>query len=319
MEKETVSRDSPGLTGGVVGFVHHPFSSQSRSNNYHSEGYKGIPPRSRDFSSIVIGELEFKVLEYVYENGLRYFTPSEIVLYTGKDKRRIGEALKRLVNRGILKKLRRGIYALADQFRGLGLEYFKVKKTENLKSPFKKKQNTSEEKKDSKSEQKTEQKIQGLDNECRGPSSASASGGVCGGGFLGLFFDNVMWFGGGGFRRMGRGLLWGVLPSGVLSYSEVAGVVSGVSGLDGVFVCYSSGEDVARFGCGDVLRCEWRPYSGVVRGVSGWRLRAMYWERVLVVFRALLRLVSGAPAWVRRGAWRVLWSEGRWLVSGGGV
>jgi len=59
-----------------------------------------------------IGELEYRILKYVLDNNLRYVTVAELSAALGVDKRRIWDALQRLVSREIAAKAERGLYEI---------------------------------------------------------------------------------------------------------------------------------------------------------------------------------------------------------------
>jgi len=59
-----------------------------------------------------IGELEYRVLSYVIQNNLKHVTVAELAAELRVDRRRIWDALQRLVKRGIANKIDRGIYEI---------------------------------------------------------------------------------------------------------------------------------------------------------------------------------------------------------------
>ncbi len=215
-----------------------------------------------------LGSLEYRILSRVAELGLTQFTPKELGLDV--DRRRLHDALKRLVKRGILQRVARGLYrVVVDLARVLSLNVRDTRGGERSK--------------------------RGKDRATRRDGTRVSLGGVVGGcGVRGFFLDNV------------RGYLWsGVYVAGdrgrvrglgelvffrCVGYAEFVGVVEGVS-VDGSVVVYSNVGDGA--GC---ARVEWRPPRGFVKrnGVAcGWR---MFWEQVLNAWKALtVLLLREAP------------------------
>jgi hypothetical protein len=122
-----------------------------------------------------------------------------------------------------------------------------------------------------------------------GSAPASVSTAVGRVGYLGLFLDNVRWFGlDGRWHQLPRAKLLrlGDLdPGWSVGYAEVTHVVGDLV-LDGVVVVYTNAEDLGRFGTGAV-RVEYRPPRGFVRGrgVASTLLLAKY--ELVKAFRAL--------------------------------
>ena len=52
-----------------------------------------------------LGPLEYRIVSYVFNSGLRYFAPSELSRALGVDARRVHDALKRLEARGLARKV----------------------------------------------------------------------------------------------------------------------------------------------------------------------------------------------------------------------
>jgi len=59
-----------------------------------------------------IGELEYRILSYVVQNNLKRVTVSELSSELHVDKRRVWDALQRLIRRGIANKIDRGLYEI---------------------------------------------------------------------------------------------------------------------------------------------------------------------------------------------------------------
>jgi hypothetical protein len=134
-------------------------------------------------------------------------------------------------------------------------------------------------------------------------------------GYLGLYLDNVRWFGLDGrwhqLPRSGLLRLGGLDPEWVVAYSEVAHVVGG-SVLDGVVVVYTNVEDFRRFGT-SAVRVEYRPPSGYVgrRGLASTLLLAK--EELVKAFRALA-IVLGEVLPRKRLLGLYSWLGGLWGV-----
>jgi hypothetical protein len=134
-------------------------------------------------------------------------------------------------------------------------------------------------------------------------------------GYLGLFLDNVRWFGlGGGWHQLPRSKLlrFGDLdPEWLVTYSEVAHVVGNLV-LDGVVVVYTNAEDFRRFGAGAV-RVEYRPPSGLVRrnGLASALLLAR--EELVKAFKSLA-VVLGEILTRKRLLELYSWLGGLWGV-----
>ena len=82
-----------------------------------------IKPRT-----LVVGSLQHKILLYLIEYNLVEFQPMELVVALGVDKRRVSDALKRLVNRGIVAKTKRGRYILNRELATVILSRLKQRK-----------------------------------------------------------------------------------------------------------------------------------------------------------------------------------------------
>jgi hypothetical protein len=134
-------------------------------------------------------------------------------------------------------------------------------------------------------------------------------------GYLGLYLDNVRWFGlDGGWHQLPRSRLLrpGDLdPGWRVGYAEVTHVVGNLV-LDGVVVVYTNAEDFSRFGTGAV-RVEYRPPSGYVRrsGLASALLLAKY--ELVKAFRALA-VVLGEVLPRKRLLGLYTWLGGLWGV-----
>ena len=60
-----------------------------------------------------LGRLEYYIVSYVFEAGLRYFAPSDVARSLKVDRRRALDALRRLEARGLARRVSRGLYELA--------------------------------------------------------------------------------------------------------------------------------------------------------------------------------------------------------------
>jgi hypothetical protein len=208
-------------------------------------------------SSGWVSDKMYEVLNYVSQFSI--IRPYDLVIagYC-KDSKTAYVYIQRLVRRGVLQRVGRGIYRVVHEvvqkLLKLPIRRLRVRKSKQSVSNSVVRFS------------KGTRCLGGLVGGCVGV------GGVVGGfGYVGVFFDNVRWVGfGGGLCQLGRGGLlgFGGLPGGV-RYFEVAHAVSGVV-LDGVVVVYSNVEDFGRFGKPSV-RVEWRPPKGFVRrnGVAG--------------------------------------------------
>ena len=133
--------------------------------------------------------------------------------------------------------------------------------------------------------------------------------------YLGLYLDNVRWFGldGRWHQRPRSGLLrpGGLDPGWRVGYAEVAHVVGNLV-LDGVVVVYTNTEDLGRFGTGAV-RVEYRPPSGYVRrsGLASALLLAKY--ELVKTFKALAVVLREQLA-PKRLSELYTWLGGLWGV-----
>ena len=206
-----------------------------------------------------LGPLEHRVLSRILELGLQVFRPSDLGLDV--DRRRLWDALQRLVSRGILQRVARGVYRVATNLaKVLSLRVRRIggatkdrpREGEGTREP-------------------------------RGACSVS-----------GPFFDNVRGYTFSGLYRHGdRGRVLGpreLVFFERVSYAEVLYRVSGLV-MPGQLVVYTnSSQD------GESVRVEYRPVKGFVKRNGLGSLIRMYWEALLIGFRSLLvLLVREAP------------------------
>jgi hypothetical protein len=174
--------------------------------------------------------------------------------------------VRRLVVKGVLQRIGRGIYRVVHEVIQKLLR-LPVRKLSNGKRVRNSKQVVSD------SVVRFSKWTRGLKCgdggglRCGGVGGFGCGVGLNGGGlgYVGLFFDNVRWVGFDGcLHQLGRDelLSYGGLPDGV-RYFEVTHVVSG-DVLDGVVVIYTNVEDFDRFKVPSA-RVNWLPPSGFVR------------------------------------------------------
>ena len=232
----------------------------------------GMPKGPYRFSSGVkdsawVGPLEWLVLSSIANLGRRWFTPSELALNV--DRRRLHDCLMRLVRRGVLRRIARGLYEFIAEHSIV--ECLRVRR---LKSNVEVKD------------------AQPLTDGTRGPRV----------GVVGPFFDNVRGYGGGGYVCGDRGRvleLSDLVFFDRISYLEVLYLVRGML-LPGQLVLYSN---VKRDG--ECVRVEWRPPEGYVKSNGASSTVRMFWESVLVGLKVLLQLVfERGPEHVRSRALR---------------
>ena len=225
-----------------------------------------------------ISDVEEKLFTYLL--SFEYIEPNYLVKDSFcKDRKSAYVYVRRLESKGVLKKVKRGIYKV-NHNTIYKLLHLPVKK---VKTPFRKEEKT------------TKEPVRPVRqaNDTRVGSVGFGVGGVgFGGGFgyLGLFFDNVRWLGFDGlFHQLGRSCLLGLsgLDLGFrTTYCEVTHVVGG-GVVDGVVVIYSNVEDFSRFGR-PVVRVEYRPPSGYVKrnGIASTLLYAK--EELIKAFKSLV-------------------------------
>ncbi|RLB79545.1 MAG: hypothetical protein DRH17_13620 [Deltaproteobacteria bacterium] len=234
--------------------------------------------------TIWLGPRERQVLSRILELGLRIFKPSDLGLDI--DRRRLNDILRRLVRKGILAKIARGLYqVVADLRKVLALP------TRNING------------------MKTEVAAKDSD----GTRAAAARDGV-GDGVVypkrvvyveGPFLDNLDGYTVSGRRVRGdRGRdrdLSELAFFSRVSYAEILYRVEGVE-IFGALVIYQRNNKV---------RIEWRPPRGFIKrnGVaSGLR---MYWEMLLAAFKAILHtILKDGPLDVKQRMLRIMVGAG---------
>jgi DNA-binding MarR family transcriptional regulator len=257
------------------------------SGNAVYKPYVGSVKENTEF----LGDLEFRILSYYVNSGFVVDSLSAIARSINADVRRVYDAVKRLVLRGFLEKVRRGAYRITEAGRQAVMK-LKVRKLSKKSKENKENGNTRE---------ASQGKPQGTGGGLGG------FGGV-GVGWGGLFLDNVRWWCGGRFYQLGRGWVLGLgdlVFAERVSYCEVGHWVDGL-GLDGVVVVYSNAEDGGR------VRVEWRPPSGFVAR-NGVASAVRYGGREFVkAFKALAVVVRESVP--RRELERLFrWVEWAWF------
>jgi len=245
-----------------------------------------------------LGFWEYRFLKYLMDNGLVVFRLSHVNV-EGLSPRRKHDVAKRLLARGILEKLRYGVYKVVVNLAEL-LAVTKVKDTRGAyKAAYKSSGKGAGKEGDG-------TRVVGMVGGVLVLAGLSGSGGVsgcsvsvvsgsgCGVRVLGQFFDNVRGYTASGGRYVGgdrgRVLSWRHLSLfGSVSYAEVGWWVGGTV-LDGKVVVYTNQLDLARLG--ECVRVEWRPPEGYVKrhGLEGAVRRAR--EEVFKAWKALTALVS---------------------------
>jgi len=233
-----------------------------------------------------LGDREWQVLATVHDLGLVRFTLADIWKEVGLDRRRVHDVVKRLMKRGIVKKIARGLYEVTvDLTKILSAPVRRLTGKVELPSSFTTKT-------PQKQDQETGVASKGQAQDTRVPRRLPSVYGVS---VVGPRFDNVRGWRGGGFVGGDRGR---VLFSGDLvffdevSYAEMQYLVSGVGELpEGLMIAVYTNWKQDRGG----VRVEVRPPSGFVKhfGVAG--LGRLYWESWLVAVKALLSLIREAP------------------------
>jgi DNA-binding MarR family transcriptional regulator len=185
----------------------------------------------------VISDTQFMILNYLFVHGRDTLT--NIARAINRDRRRVYDALKRLIKRCFVEKDERKMYRLTE----LGLKMLAKVRVVNLSKNIKGEGNV----------------------ESQGKRDGTTPDEGCGGvGYVGRFFDNVRGYVGGVFVQSGRGSLVSSLAGfDGLSYFEVVHVIRGFN-VEGIIVIYTNDDDLRLFGdC--VVRVEWRPPEGVVK------------------------------------------------------
>jgi predicted transcriptional regulator len=261
------------------------------SGNAVYKPYGGSDKENSEF----LGDLEFQVLSYYVNSGFVVDSLTVIARSINADVRRVYDAIKRLVLRGFLEKVRRGAYKITEAGRQAVMK-LKVRKLSKKSKEIKESQG----------------KPQGTGGGLGG-GGVVLGGGLGGGvGWGGLFLDNVRWWCGGRFYQLGRGWVLGLgdlVFAERVSYCEVGHWVDGL-GLDGVVVVYSNVGDG-----GGRVRVEWRPPSGFVAR-NGVASAVRYGGREFVkAFKALAVVVRESVP--RRELERLFrWVEWVWFRGG---
>jgi len=238
------------------------------------------------------GPQEYRVLKTILNLGLTRFSPKEIRVELGIDRRNLHHVLQRLTLRGILKKIGRGLYqVVADLAQILG--FARIRDVNGRTNSGK----VNSDKASGSQRQPNGTRI------FVGGSVGSVNGSsVSLGNSVELFFDNVRGYVYGKYVNgdRGRTLGWWQVSSlfGSVSYAEVGYRVFGSDPyggvLDGVVVIYSNVGDLRRFG--SCVRVEYRPPRGYVRrnGVES-AVRLSFYELLkawVALTRALLYVAS---------------------------
>jgi DNA-binding MarR family transcriptional regulator len=195
--------------------------------------------RSRNLA--IVSNVQFEILNHLFVYGKDTLTG--IAKALNRDRRRVYDSLKRLVERCLVEKDKRKMYKLTEQ----GLKILAKVRVVNLSKNHEKKNS---------------------ERNSQGASEDTTPDGRCGRvGYVGRFFDNVRGWVGGSYVQSGRdALISSLVGFDKVSYFEVAHVVRGFN-VEGVIVVYTNEDDLGRFG-GCVVRVEWRPPEGVVSGNS---------------------------------------------------
>jgi len=245
----------------------------------YTEVYKLNRGAVKETDSVNLGPMEYSIIEYCVEIGVYTFTPAHIVEYLiakgyakkedkAKLHRRVHDAIKRLMRRGLVVKISHGYYRLL-----LNPEKMVNVKTASLPSLVKIKEGVKE------------------THGTREPH-----------GFVGVFLDNVRGWRGGVFVPGDRGRVLGfgdLVFFSRVSYGEFA-VATGsrvFQGLGQVVVYYN-----CKSGPGGVTICsdwvEWRPPRGFVRSNGVFNARRFFVNVILPrVFGLVGRagVIAGVP------------------------
>jgi DNA-binding MarR family transcriptional regulator len=220
--------DGGGNVRGKRGAASMPRSDEGEDLNLS-------PCRSRSLA--VVSDTQFSILNHLFVYGKDNLT--NIARALNKDRRRVYDSLKRLVERCFVEKDGK-LYRLTE----LGLKMLSRARVVNLSK-------NREEKNNIKSSQ--------------GKAQDTSPHGRCGGsvGYVGRYFDNVRGYVGSSYVQSGRDVLVsGLAGFDRLSYFEITHLVRGFV-VEGVVVVYTNEGDLGWFDdC--VARVEWRPPEGVV-------------------------------------------------------
>lgn len=114
----TLSSNNDALTPPPrgLGSVHDPGSS-SGSSSVGDAGSSGCVRRVR------VGVLEYSVLSFLAERGLRRFLLCELSRGLGRDRRIIHRAVQGLVRKGIVRRVARGLYEVVVRLEDLSFDF----------------------------------------------------------------------------------------------------------------------------------------------------------------------------------------------------
>jgi hypothetical protein len=243
-------------------------------NGDEPEAYIGSGEGVKERASFRAGRVQYKLLRWLAESGLRRFNLTEAAKGIGEDARRVYQAIAYLIKRGILAREARGWYrVLADPWELLQRVVVQGPNAWSVKKGVKENHDTR--------------------------SVAVRAGGISG---VGLFFDNVRgvtWAGGYVHGDRGRVLGRGDLVRFArVSYAEVS-VAAGTRLFDGLgvlvvyYACKWRGLGLV---CSDWV--EWRPPRGFYKQYSIVDAVNLYRSKVLPYafgLTARAAAVVGAP------------------------
>ena len=214
-----------------------------------------------------LGPKELEVIRRIIELGLVIFRPTDLGLPW--DKRRINDVLKRLVMKGLIEKVQRGLYKVVDRLRLIQLIIDKAKHKLTQRS------RKNETRKDS-HETRSACASHGYDIQYNMPKVRINVDGP--------FLDNLDAYTVSGRRvrgdRVDREFKQLVFFT-KINYAEVLYKAEGAE-MFGVLVIYKKDGKV---------RVEWRPPKGYVKRNGLESALRMYWEMVLEAFRTLLHMI----------------------------
>ena len=230
-----------------------------------------------------LGDLEYAILSHYVGSGFAVDSLSSIARSVGVDVRRVYDAVKRLVSRGFLERVRRGTYRLTEA-GGKALVKLGVRRL---------------------SGRVRQGKPDGTGGATALPAALPSSRALPGGrpAYGGAFYDNVRYYVGGVYQRTGRDEVMSPRDLSVadsVSYLEVGYWVRNLV-VGGVVVVYSN------LGDGYATRVEWRPPRGYVKenGVASTlrlakRELASAFRAVAIVLGEVLspRELSGLYGWL---------------------
>lgn len=290
-----------------------------KENTIGREGSPGLKVDFGNGNSFWVGSLEFEVI-VVLSTYQRPMFLREVAGELDADVRRVHDALSRLLRRGFVRKVARGLYELAVELKEIvgvavrnlpakSIERYRARKEMELKEKLRKRKHALPS--FTREPVKEKGRLLGFLGSF-GSGVGGGFGGLVGfgfgvfGGFSGLFLDNVRGLVGGVVVWGDRGFVRGFGEVGGFDrvwYGEVGGFVFGV-GLGGCLVVYSRSSGVGgsggSFGGFPSCTVEWRPPAGFVGRFGLWGLARGFWEAVVLGLNALLLAVSSrsAPGWV---------------------